>query len=105
MLHDTVNSHGGSIRLSVKRSIASASFACLSMFVVFAASSIASEETENMSQHNHTGYSEPNYKDAEEHAKRFDDPSRDEWQKPEQVLNFIELKPLIVLITLSSGFM
>lgn len=102
MLHDTVNSHGGSIRLAVIRSIASASFACLSMFV-FAASSAASGETENMSQHNHTGYSEPNYKDAEEHAKRFDDPSRDEWQKPEQVLNFIELKPNDKFADLGAG--
>lgn len=102
MLHDTVNSHGGSIRLAVIRSIASASFACLSMFV-FAASSTASGETENMSQHNHTGYSEPNYKDAEEHAKRFDDPSRDEWQKPEQVLNFIELKPNDKFADLGAG--
>lgn len=91
MLRDTMNSHGGSIRVPVKGSIASAGIACLSMFV-FAASSTASEETENMSQHNHTGYSEPTYKDVEEHAKRFDDPSRDEWQRPEQVLDFIDLK-------------
>jgi ubiquinone/menaquinone biosynthesis C-methylase UbiE len=33
------------------------------------------------------------FDDAEQWAARFEDPSRDEWQKPEQVIDWLELEP------------
>lgn len=39
-------------------------------------------------EHAHHSFDEP-----DEWAQRFEDPSRDEWQKPEQVLDWLELEP------------
>ncbi len=60
--------------------------------LVFGTSSTASEVSRNMSQHKHDHSKHP-FKNAEEFAAKFDDPSRDEWQKPDEILDFIELKP------------
>lgn len=42
--------------------------------------------------HDHGSGSHGHFRNVEEFVAKFDDPSRDEWQKPEDVLNFIGLK-------------
>ncbi len=41
--------------------------------------------------------------DAEEWAKRFDDPQRDAWQKPDQVLDALQLAPTALVADLGAG--
>jgi SAM-dependent methyltransferase len=41
-------------------------------------------------EHKHAHHS---FDNPDEWAKRFEDPSRDEWQKPDQVLDWLELSP------------
>lgn len=48
-------------------------------------------------QHHHR------FDDAEAWAEQFDDPSRDAWQKPEAVLDFIGLAPDAVVADLGAG--
>lgn len=45
------------------------------------------ENTNDRSNNSHRPFANP-----EEHAARFDDPTRDDWQKPEQVLDFVKIK-------------
>ncbi|HEX7602724.1 MAG TPA: class I SAM-dependent methyltransferase [Polyangiaceae bacterium] len=43
------------------------------------------------------------FDDAEGFAKRFDDPSRDAWQKPDEVLRVLALRPDSVVADVGSG--
>ncbi|MCX4246556.1 class I SAM-dependent methyltransferase [Paraliomyxa miuraensis] len=43
------------------------------------------------------------FEDAEEWAKHFDDPSRDQWQRPQAVLDFIAPAPDAVVADLGAG--
>ncbi len=47
--------------------------------------------------HNHS------FTDAEKWAKRFDDPQRDAWQKPHEVIQALTLKPDAVVADIGSG--
>ncbi len=50
-----------------------------------------------MSGHNHS------FEDVEAFVAKFDSPDRDEWQKPEEVLDFINLKTADILADLGAG--
>ena len=43
------------------------------------------------------------FENAEQWAKQFDDPSRDAWQKPEEVLEALQLKPTAIVADLGAG--
>lgn len=43
------------------------------------------------------------FDDAEAYAKRFDDPRRDAWQKPEEVLAALALKPGMAIADIGAG--
>jgi SAM-dependent methyltransferase len=43
------------------------------------------------------------FEDAEKWAQEFDDPKRDEWQKPHQVIQALALKPDAVIADIGSG--
>jgi len=43
------------------------------------------------------------FDNAQEWAKTFDDPSRDAWQKPEELVKVLELKPGMVVADLGAG--
>lgn len=57
--------------------------------------SLAFAQTPHTHQHGFTG--------AEQWAKVFDDPARDEWQKPHQVIQALGLKPDSVVADIGSG--
>lgn len=50
-----------------------------------------------MSGHNHS------FEDVEAYVAKFDSPERDEWQKPEEVLDFINLKNSDILADIGAG--
>lgn len=52
-------------------------------------------------QSHHTGHHR--FNDAEKWAKRFDDPKRDAWQKPQEVIEALKLKPDAVIADIGSG--
>ena len=52
-------------------------------------------------QSHHTG--QHRFNDAEKWAKRFDDPKRDAWQKPHEVIEALKLKPDAVIADIGSG--
>lgn len=43
--------------------------------------------------HDHGNEAKRAFRNVEEFAAKFDDPSRDEWQKPDEIFEFIALKP------------
>ena len=52
--------------------------------------------------HRHMG-GHHRFEDAEKWAKTFDDPARDEWQKPDAVLSFLKLAPDAVVVDIGAG--
>lgn len=52
-------------------------------------------------QSHHTGHHR--FNDAEKWAKRFDDPKRDVWQKPHEVIQALKLTPDAVIADIGSG--
>ena len=53
------------------------------------------------SQSHHTG--QHRFKDAESWAKKFDDPKRDAWQKPHEVIQALRLAPDAVVADIGAG--
>lgn len=53
--------------------------------------------------HDGQGHGHHRFDDAEKWAKHFDDPSRDEWQRPDAVLDFISLSPDATVADLGAG--
>jgi predicted methyltransferase len=49
----------------------------------------------------HTG--QHSFGDAEQWAKKFDDPKRDAWQKPHEVIQALKLKPDAVIADIGAG--
>ncbi len=43
------------------------------------------------------------FKNAEEWAKTFDDPKRDEWQRPDEVVALLEIKPNMTVADVGAG--
>lgn len=63
---------------------------------------------ENSTRHDHVGRSgdgafHHRFEDAERWAKQFDRPDRDEWQKPDQVLDALKLQPDMVVADIGAG--
>jgi cyclopropane fatty-acyl-phospholipid synthase-like methyltransferase len=54
-------------------------------------------------QHDHEKHHAHRFDDAEAWAKEFDDPSRDEWQKPDEVVRAMALSPGMVVADLGAG--
>jgi SAM-dependent methyltransferase len=52
-------------------------------------------------QSHHTGHHR--FNDAEAWAKKFDDPTRDAWQKPDEVIQALKLKPDAVIADIGAG--
>jgi SAM-dependent methyltransferase len=52
-------------------------------------------------QSHHTGHHR--FNDAEQWAKKFDDPKRDAWQKPHEVIQALKLKPDAVVADIGAG--
>ena len=51
----------------------------------------------------HAGHHEHRFKDAERWARAFDDPERDAWQKPDEVIRALALPPDAVVADIGSG--
>ena len=54
-------------------------------------------------EHDGHGHGHHRFENAEEWAKQFDDPQRDQWQKPDAVLAFLKLDPAAVVADLGAG--
>ena len=63
-------------------------------FALLPAAAIAAES-------HHTG--QHGFSDAEQWAKKFDDPKRDAWQKPHEVIQALKLKPDAVVADIGAG--
>lgn len=63
--------------------------------LLFAAGGAAFAQTPHTHQHD--------FKGAENWAKVFDDPARDAWQKPHEVIQALKLKPDAVVVDVGSG--
>jgi SAM-dependent methyltransferase len=57
----------------------------------------------NAAHDGHAHHHHHRFEDAEAWAEQFDDPSRDEWQRPEAVLDFIGLAPDARVADLGAG--
>lgn len=57
--------------------------------------------TTSAAQSHHTGHHR--FSDAEQWAKKFDDPKRDAWQKPHEVIQALALKPDAVVADIGAG--
>jgi cyclopropane fatty-acyl-phospholipid synthase-like methyltransferase len=53
--------------------------------------------------HAQTGHHEHRFKDAERWSRVFDDPARDAWQKPEEVIRSLALPPDALVADIGSG--
>jgi cyclopropane fatty-acyl-phospholipid synthase-like methyltransferase len=51
----------------------------------------------------HAHEASQHFANAEDWAQRFDDPKRDEWQKPEQVLQALALTPAMTVADIGAG--
>jgi predicted methyltransferase len=67
----------------------------LFLFILVLAATPAFGQTPHTHQHQ--------FKDAEKWAHVFDDPKRDEWQKPHQVIQTLELAPDAVVADVGAG--
>jgi ubiquinone/menaquinone biosynthesis C-methylase UbiE len=68
-----------------------------------AAPETAPAATPNAAHHGHGHHRHHRFDDAEAWAKQFDDPSRDAWQKPEAVIDFIAPAADAVVADLGAG--
>lgn len=55
--------------------------------------------SEHSTHHHHHG----SFAGAEEWSRLFDDPSRDEWQRPDEVLRALELEPTMTVADVGAG--
>jgi cyclopropane fatty-acyl-phospholipid synthase-like methyltransferase len=54
-------------------------------------------------QHRHGGHGDHSFANAERWAKMFDDPARDAWQKPDEVVAALKLAPDAVVADIGAG--
>jgi len=87
-------------------------FVAFSLVLAGARASLAQATAEPPSDHQHTGnhqmsvpmpMAHHSFGDAERWAKLFDDPSRDAWQKPDEVLDALQLEPTARVADLGAG--
>jgi ubiquinone/menaquinone biosynthesis C-methylase UbiE len=79
-------------------------------FLAFRQSAAATEEIcmpnqsqSDDAQHQHCDKHSRPFQNADEFAAKFDDPSRDEWQKPDEIFNLIDLKDTDKLADIGAG--
>src|SRR5688572_930222 len=53
--------------------------------------------------HDHSKHHQHRFDDAEAWAKQFDDPARDAWQKPDEVVRLMEIRPGMLVVDLGAG--
>jgi FkbM family methyltransferase len=68
----------------------------LMLFLLLPAAALAQSDTGHHSHHH-------GFQDAEKWAKAFDDPKRDAWQKPHQVIQALKLKPDALVADIGAG--
>src|SRR6476469_3097260 len=62
------------------------------------------EHAEHAEHHHHGEHGMPHrFENADEWAKVFDDPARDAWQKPDAVLDALELAPTMTVADVGAG--
>ena len=54
-------------------------------------------------QHKPGGHMEHRFDDAEKYAKSFDDPARDQWQRPDRVISVLGLQPGQTVADIGAG--
>jgi len=69
------------------------------LFLVLAGAALATPPARAQSPHTHAH----SFGDSEKWAKVFDDPQRDAWQKPHEVIRALALKPDAVVADIGSG--
>ena len=69
--------------------------------VLVAAASLALMPSMAYTQSHHTA--DHRFQDAEAWAKKFDDPKRDAWQKPNEVIQALQLKPDAIVADIGAG--
>ncbi len=72
-------------------------FLCILTLLVYLLLSCANPQKQ------HTPASQQRFEDIERWVKIFEDPKRDEWQKPEEVVQFLNLKPGDVIADIGAG--
>ena len=78
-------------------------FLVASLLVLSACAQPSAPAPQQPAAHAEHGGGHHRFDDAEAWAKHFDDPSRDEWQKPEAVLAFMDLSPQTTVADLGAG--
>ena len=71
----------------------------LVFFVLVTCTSVSQAPALAQTYHDH----HHSFQGAEQWAKEFDDPKRDEWQKPHQVIQALALKPDAIVADIGSG--
>ncbi len=76
--------------------------------LILGGGSLAQTASETPTEHNHMdGHSDGafhrRFDDAEKWAKEFDNPERDAWQKPEEILDALDLKPTSSVADIGAG--
>lgn len=60
-------------------------------------------DTEDHHGHDHSGHHEHSFADAEKWAEKFDDPARDSWQMPNEVVRLMGLQEGMTVADLGAG--
>ncbi len=71
----------------------------LTFFIALIYASLSAAPSPAQSHHTH----QHSFEGAEKWAQEFDDPQRDEWQKPHEVIQALALKPDAVIADIGSG--
>jgi ubiquinone/menaquinone biosynthesis C-methylase UbiE len=77
--------------------------ATLLLFACLAAPSCGGRPSLDAAEHRHRGAIGHRFDDAERWAKQFDDPARDAWQKPEHVVDLLEIARGMVVADIGAG--
>ena len=68
---------------------------------LLAAACLAITPAQGVAQSHHTA--DHRFRDAESWARKFDDPKRDAWQKPNDVIQSLQLKPDAIVADIGAG--
>jgi SAM-dependent methyltransferase len=75
----------------------------LPFIALILAACAASPPAETPTPHAHHASADHRFKDAEAWSREFDDPSRDAWQKPDDVITLMEIAPAMVVADVGAG--
>jgi ubiquinone/menaquinone biosynthesis C-methylase UbiE len=74
-----------------------------SLLLFTACASTPDHDHQGHAHHDHDKHHQHRFDDAEKWAKQFDDPARDEWQKPEEVVRLMAIAPGMTVADLGAG--